>query len=538
MERWQRRAVRTVAGVVVLAFLASLAYHYLMVVVEGRSPRYLHSTQVVVETLTGTGYGSDSPWESTVGNLFVIAMDLSTFLILFIVVPYVFQPVLEEALSPAVPREVEVTDHVVVCGYTSRGERLVEEFETRSVDYVVVVANRDQVLELQEAGISVIQGDPTSAAALERARVEEAASVVVDTDDEHAASAVLAVREHDEWIQIVVLCTDLSLEQPIRYAGADAVMTPRHLLAQRIAERVQTEINPRVSDVTSLGEDLALVEVTIAEDSPFHGQTIGETGLIENGSVTVVGLWTDGEFVASPAPDTPIDEQLTILVAGPESELKDLERRTRTEDGRDGSVVVAGYGEVGGTVSERLRGSAVDCTVVDLEDDEGVDVVGNATDEEVLRRAGIEAASSFVIAIADDAEAILSVLVARELAPELDIVVRMNDSANEAKARRAGADYVLNLPDISGRLLALDVLREEIISYDRQLKIVRYESDLLVGRELRDTPLPELNCTLIAVERSDGVVTDISPSFTFERGDSLLLAGDDEAIDELESRLA
>ncbi|ELY73591.1 NAD-binding protein 1 (Kef-type transporter subunit), partial [Natronobacterium gregoryi SP2] len=79
MERWQRRAVKTITGIVVLVFLTSLAYHYVMIVFEGRSSSYFHSTQVVVETFPGTGYGSDSPWESAVGNLFVIVMGLSTF---------------------------------------------------------------------------------------------------------------------------------------------------------------------------------------------------------------------------------------------------------------------------------------------------------------------------------------------------------------------------------------------------------------------------------------------------------------------------
>ncbi|WP_049928515.1 potassium channel family protein [Halopiger goleimassiliensis] len=539
MERWQRRAVRTIAGVVVLAVLASLVYHYVVVVVEGRSPSYFHSTQVVVETFTGTGYGSDAPWESPIANLFVIGMDLSTFLILFTVVPYVFQPVLEEAMSPTIPRTIDATDHVVVCGYTARGERLVDEFEARDVDYVVVVPDQDDVLALTERDVSVIHGDPTDADALERACVDDAVSVVVDTDDEDAASCVLAVREHDEHIHVVVMCADLTLERPLRYAGADQVVTPRHLLAERIAERVQTELNPQLSDVIRLGEDLSLVEVTVSERSPFYGMTLAETGIIEEPTVTVVGLWVDGEFDTSPSPETTIDEQLTLLIAGDESELKALESEVYAGTGSDadGSVVVAGHGEVGGTVSAVMRDAGVDCTVVDVEDGDGVDVVGSATDEETLRRAGIESATTFVVAIADDAEAILSVLVARELASDLDVVVRMNDSDNEAKARRAGADYVLNLPDISGRLLALNVLREEILTLDRQLKIVRLEADALVGRTVRDVRFRERNCTLIAVERNGETVTNVEPSFTFRAGDSLLLAGNDVAIDELESRL-
>ncbi|WP_239639466.1 TrkA C-terminal domain-containing protein [Halobiforma nitratireducens] len=128
-------------------------------------------------------------------------------------------------------------------------------------------------------------------------------------------------------------------------------------------------------------------------------------------------------------------------------------------------------------------------------------------------------------------------MVARELTADIDIVVRVNDSTNETKVRRAGADYVLTLPDIIGRLLVVDVLREEIISYDRQLKIVRFEADPLSGRAVANTSLPDLNWTLIAVERSDEIVTDPAPSFEFRRGDNLLPAGDDDAIDAFRSEL-
>ncbi|RKD97769.1 potassium channel family protein [Halopiger aswanensis] len=535
MERWQRRAAKTLGGVAVLILVVSLLYHNAMAFVEGRSQSYFHSTQVVIETFTGTGYGSDSPWETPLGNLFVMVMDLSTFLFLFIVFPYVFQPILEQSLSRTVPRSVELEDHVVVCGYSARGERLIDELETRDVDYVVIVESRDEVLDLDDAGVSVIHGDPDNVETLERAAVDAATSVVVDTSDEDAASTVLAVRECAERIQVVALCQDPALERPLRYAGADDVMTPRHLLAQRITERIQTELNPRLSDVTSLGDDFALVEITVFEDSPICGMTLAEAGLIDNQSAAIVGLWAGGEFVGSPAPDTVITDETTLLVAGGERELRDLEARTYASHGRNGTVVIAGHGEVGSTVSEQLRATDVDCTVVDVEEKAGVDVVGNATDEDVLREAVIEDATTFVVAIKDDAAAILSVLVARELAPDLDIIVRMNDADNEVKARRAGADYVLTLPDISGRLLALDVLREEIVSYDRQLKIVRFESPALTGRTVADIPLAETNCTLIAVERSGEVYPDASPTFTLEAGDSLLLAGDDDAINAFES---
>ena len=159
-------------------------------------------------------------------------------------------------------------------------------------------------------------------------------------------------------------------------------------------------------------------------------------------------------------------------------------------------------------------------------------MVGDATEEDVLREAGIEDATAFVSTVQDDDVAILSVLVARELVPDLDIIARVNNSGNENKARRAGADYVLSLPDISGRMLASEVLREEVLSYDRQMKIVRMPGAEYAGRRLADTSLAEGNGVVVAVERNGNVVIDIDSDFVFEEGDEILFAGTEDVVQE------
>lgn len=106
-DAWKRRALNTVVAVLALILASTLVYHVLMVRVEGASPSPWHSFQVVVETYTGTGFGSDSPWGSPVLNVFVTVMDLSTFLIVFIVLPYLFGPFIEEAFQPTVPTSTD-----------------------------------------------------------------------------------------------------------------------------------------------------------------------------------------------------------------------------------------------------------------------------------------------------------------------------------------------------------------------------------------------------------------------------------------------
>ena len=534
MELWKKRAMKTAVAVVSLIFVSSFIYHYVMVAFEGRSPSYFNSLRTVVETYTGTGYGADSPWETPVANILVTVMDLSTFLLVFIILPYVFQPVLSEVLSPDVPESTEKTEHTVVCGYTERTKELVAEFENREIDYVVLLEDEERAIGLMEDGISVVHGDPSSAEALRRANVEGAMSVVVDTDDSESASVVLAVTEVNPRVRVVVLIRDTGLERYLEYAGADTVLTPRHLLGRRIAERIEAEVRPRLSDSLSIGDGFGVVELTVPEDSPVCGKTLTESGLLEDPDVIVSALWEDGEFVPSPSPETVLGSHTNVLAVGDEKSLRGIESLVyaETESEAEGRVIVAGFGEVGSTVIENLRFTDTECRVVDIEDAEGVDLVGDATEEDVLREAGIEDATAFVSTVQDDDVAILSVLVARELVPDLDIIARVNNSGNENKARRAGADYVLSLPDISGRMLASEVLREEVLSYDRQMKIVRMPGAEYAGKRLADTSLAEANGVVVAVERNGNVVIDIDSDFVFEEGDEILFAGTEDVVQE------
>ncbi|MFW6002859.1 MAG: potassium channel family protein [Halanaeroarchaeum sp.] len=527
---WQRRAIKTMLAIVGLVVISSLLYHYVLVVYEGRSPGLGHSVQVVIETFTGTGYGSDSPWESPVANAFVAALDLATFLLLFIVVPYVFRPVLESVLSPSPPRSVEKSDHVVVSGTRQQGDRLIDELETRDMEYVIVAADGSRAIDHLEAGRPVIQGDLTSVDTYRRASVDTARAVVVDTSDTTSVGALLAIRELNPSIHVPVLVGSLDRERHLRSVGADRVMTPRNLLGRRIADRIATEISPLRSDRIPIGDDVAILELSVFEDSPICGRSIGAVTADED-SLVVLGIWQDGDFIASPDETTVVDEDTGLLIAGEESVIRELERETYRGLEVAPRVVIAGHGVVGSTVKSNLSHLPAEITVVDLEPGENVDLVGDVTRERTFRELDVEEATVLVVSIADDDDAILSVVLANDLASDLDIIVRLNEDENETKVRRAGADYVLSLQAISGRVLAEEVLHDQIISIGRQWKTVKMDGGPFAGNSLDSIDLPDEDCIIAAVQRDETLITDPAGDFTFRGEDNLIVIGCDEVVD-------
>ena len=538
--QWLQRVLKATLGVVAFVGVLTVTYHTVMIRFEGASPTLAHSLQVVVETVTGTGYGSDAPWTAPVANGLVVLMDLSTFLVLFVVFPYVFQPVLETALSPSLPAATNADDHVVVCGAPRLTDRLIDDLAEREIETVVVTDDEGDAIERQDDGLTAIHGAPTSADTLRRSGVDRARAVVVDTGDERAASVVLATREVDPNVRTVAVVDHLDHEAQLSHAGADSVLTPRHLLGRRIAERVDRQLDPARSDSIDLGDDTALLEITATPESRLAGRSVGD---IAADDIRVVGHWVDGAFVGKPGDKTVIDPGRVVLLAGPTESLAALEADSCRVD-PDPTVVIAGHGIVGATVSDELRDAGIECRVIDTQDGNGVDIVGDATTPATLQRAGVADAAAFVVALNDDDATVLSVLAADEATSTgadaagtadespgaADVIARMNDPANETNIRRAGAEYVLGVATISGRLLVSEVLQEPVVGVDRQLRTARLDGGRFAGQRIAATPIHAADCVVVAVERDGAFLTDLSVDFEIHDDDSLVVVGADAAV--------
>ncbi|MFP4632495.1 MAG: potassium channel family protein [Halobacteriales archaeon] len=539
----RQRAKYYVALVVGLILTSSLLYDLGMKTFEpgpyppeGVDSSFLYSMQFVVETFTATGYGSHSPWSSSVMQAFVMVLDVTGVMMFFLALPAIFIPLFRRAISTSVPTEVEdgTEDHVVISTYTARAESLVEEVEAHGVDYVLVEPDRDEAMDLVEAGLQVIHADPESVSGLESANVADARAVVADVTDQVDASIVLAAREVSEDVQVVSVVEDGELAGYHSLAGSDVVLRPREQIGRSLAAKVTTEVRVEEEGV-EVGEDFEIAEMPVDHGSELEGETLAGSRIRERFGVNVLGAWFEGDFQSPPSPDATIDRGTVLLVAGAEDDLREMRDETvsRVRRSAGGETLVVGYGEGGEIVVEELEDAGVAYTVVDVEDLDGVDVVGDATDADVLREAGIEDAASVVLALSDDTTTEFVTLISRDLNDDVEIVARAQTSGAVGKTYRAGADYVLSVESVSGRSVAAEVLDEDILSLGTNVEVVRTEApglegDTLVGADVRR----RTGCTVVAVARGDRILTELSPEFRVEEGDQVVIAGTDDGINE------
>ena len=544
MNGWQRRVVGYFSLLLLALFGTAAAYRWGMGTFEGRPQTYLSSLQFAVEMFTTTGFGGDAPWTSPEMQAFIVVTDLLGMALLVGALPVVATPLLEQAFAATAPTSVDAgtTDHVVICSYTTRAAALIDELRGRDVGYVVVEPDRERANELYADGHRVVRADPESTEGLRAAGVPDARAVLADVSDQVDASIVLAAKEIAEAIPVVSVVDDPDLERYHALAGADHVLSPRTLLGRGLAAKVTTALRTRLDEAVTYGNQLQLAEVSVRHGGDLAGSTLADSEIRERTGVTVVGAWFDGEFDASPAPERELARGTVLLVSGHPDQLAALVELTQSSvrQFEAGETVIAGYGQVGQTVAEELAAADIPHTIVDRRDVPPVDVVGDATDPETLAAADVATAETLVLALPDDTATEFATLVAREAAPDTEIVARVDDDGNVSKTYRAGADYVLSLGTVTGRMSAGRLIEgRDVLSVDQQVEVVRLEAPGLVGRTLLDANVrAETGCTVMAVERDEAVVTDVGPHTTIEPNDELVIVGTDEGVRTFERAFA
>lgn len=238
------------------------------------------------------------------------------------------------------------------------------------------------------------------------------------------------------------------------------------------------------------------------------------------------------------APDTYIDESTVLLLAGDPAELREIEGMTRsgTHSPTRGTTIVAGLDIAGSTAKGILEQAGLTTVGIDTEDGEEVDIVGSATDDRTLYRANIEAANTLIVTSDDDRESMLATLVAKDLNPDIEVIVGANETETTGNIYRAGADYVLSFSKVAGRMLALDLFDDQAMALDEEVTLTGTTAPELVGQSPDDTGIRErTGAMLVGIERDEDVITELNEGVTIAEDDTLIVAGTTESIDAFEA---
>jgi voltage-gated potassium channel len=220
--------------------------------------------------------------------------------------------------------------------------------------------------------------------------------------------------------------------------------------------------------------------------------------------------------------------------------------------------IVCGYGRIGRVLSQHLLRGKRDVVVIEenrdripVMDEDGIPyIVGEATEEDNLLKAGVERASVLATALATDADNVFLALSARQINPEIYIVARASQEAAKKTLYAAGANVVVSPYDIGARRMAHSILRPTVIRFlelafadeDTDIQIEEIPVDAashLVGKSLKDSEIrQQLNLIIISMRKSDGTMLfNPEAGTTIDAGDTVIAVGKNEMLAKLERLL-
>jgi Trk K+ transport system NAD-binding subunit len=539
LSRRDRLVVYYLSGLSALILFYTITYNFALAELEGVDRSFFASFEFIVQTMTTTGYGQDSDiWSHPLMFLFVAGTQISGIALGFFTLRLIIIPLFTGAEVNLDNRLTPKSDHVIICEYRRDSAVLLDELKQLGIEYVLISSSEENAKELSDQGYSVIHGSPQDATAFERAQIESARAVITDAGDANV-NTILTIRSLDSEIDIITLTDDSDMRDILLETGADTVLSPHGVLGHRLAEKAVSSFKADLTDTIDLGGELEVTEVPIQHDNRLIGTRIRDSKIREETGANIIGAWIDGELQLPPNPDAIIRSNTVLLLTGAHDALEAFSEFTQPPRTfrRHERIIVAGQGEVGQAARELVAEEGLDVVTIDIEDDDGVDVVGDAGSEGVLKRAGIESAGAIIIGLPDDSASLLTTVMARSLNPDIEILARVSDTGTTRKALSGGADYVLSVPRVSARMVARELRGGDVLAPASQIRLIRVPATPLAGSTLAESGIYEkTGCRVIAIEDDSGLTNAVDPQRRFTGDERIVLVGSDEAVQQFRKR--
>jgi voltage-gated potassium channel Kch len=235
----------------------------------------------------------------------------------------------------------QLTGHVIICGFGRIGAMLAQEMSAGRASFLILERSESRMADARERGFMCLQGDATEEATLRIAGVERARAVAtVLPDDAANVFITLSARSLNPHCEIIARGEAPSTERKLRQAGANHVVMPAHIGAERIAEIIlypgsaaAVRAADRVRDFDRELNLRGLVQETLIarEHGRLAGISVGEAIARIAGDALVVALnRRGGEVLANPAGDVPIGPGDGVVLLCPADRAGAL--RARFED--------------------------------------------------------------------------------------------------------------------------------------------------------------------------------------------------------------
>jgi voltage-gated potassium channel Kch len=321
-----RNVIRVAAFMAIVSAAATMGY-------MEAGWNFQDSLYMVTLTVFTVGYGEVHPIDTP----FLHAVTMATMvfgctgMIFFtgaLVQFFTLSPLQEIFGDRRVHTEVDKLDnHVIVCGFGRIGVELSKALTDGAASFVVVERDAQKVSAARALGYLCIQGDATQEAVLEEAGISRARILAtVLPNDAANVFITLSARSLNKQIEIIARGDAVSTERKLLHAGANKVVLPTHIGAERIADLILfpetarfIRESERMQELDRTLSHLGLViEVVVVPDKgAFTHLTVAEIEARAHGAFFIVQLnRRDGDSITDPDKNLRVEAGDGVVVVG------------------------------------------------------------------------------------------------------------------------------------------------------------------------------------------------------------------------------
>lgn len=212
--------------------------------------------------------------------------------------------------------------------------------------------------------------------------------------------------------------------------------------------------------------------------------------------------------------------------------------------------VVIGLGRFGGTIVKELANMNMNVMAIDVSEEvinnfkdiATEAVIGDSTDEEMLKALGIRNFNHVIVGIGSNIQAsILTTLILKELGVPT-VTVKAENEYHAKVLHKIGADYIVHPERDMGKRVAHHIISDSVLDYI-ELSDAYSMIEFKVTKQLINKPIIDLNIraeygiNIIAIKRSQDIIVSPPAEEYIYQEDILVLLGENKNIARFESEM-
>ena len=220
-------------------------------------------------------------------------------------------------------------------------------------------------------------------------------------------------------------------------------------------------------------------------------------------------------------------------------------------------IIICGFGRNGRQAARKLILHKKPFVIIDKKplenrDDEFRNTIfihGNAVEDEILIKAGVEKANGIIACLPSDADNLFIVISSKELNPKIKVISRASNSSTIKKLKTAGAENVIMPDKIGGEHMASLLITPDLVEFidnivlegTKKINVLEIYTDKLskefIGKKLEELKIfPKTGCKIVGYKDVHGeYIINPDESKLIEPNSCIFILGQPHQIENLQN---